>query len=78
MTWNHRIIKHQKNKRTYYAIHEVFYDNTGKITSWTEDPVDIVGDSKNDVMRILKQMTADCTAPVLNEPELLKTLKQGS
>jgi hypothetical protein len=77
MTWNYRIIKHQEEKRAYYAIHEVLYDDKERITSWTENPIDVIGDNKNDIMSILKQMTSDCKTPVLNEAELLKTLKQG-
>ncbi|HUY52958.1 MAG TPA: hypothetical protein VMV24_00050 [Candidatus Dormibacteraeota bacterium] len=75
MTWNYRIIKHDTEKRNYFAIHEVFYDNKGKITSWTENPIDIVGESKTDIKSILKQMVVDIETPTLKESELLGSLK---
>jgi len=78
MTWNYRIIKHDSEKRSYFAIHEVFYNNKGEITSWTENPIDIVGESKVDIKSILKQMTLDTETPTLKESELLESLKVDS
>ena len=75
MTWNYRIIKHNTSKQNHFALHEVFYDDKGKITSWTEQPIDIVGESKADIERALKQMLLDIDTPVLTESELLKNLK---
>jgi len=75
MTWNYRIIKHGTKKHTYFAIHEVFYDDKGKITNWAERPIDIIGESEIDIKRILKQMTLDIETPILNEIDLLKTIK---
>ena len=75
MTWNYRIIKHDTEKRNYFAIHEVFYDNKGKITSWTENPIDIVGESKAYIKSVLKQMVVDIETPTLKESELLESLK---
>jgi hypothetical protein len=75
MTWNYRIIKHDETKRTYFAIHEVFYNDKGKITNWTEQPIDITGESKVEIKRILKKMTLDIETPVLTESELPKKSK---
>jgi hypothetical protein len=72
MTWNYRIIKHDAAKHNYFAIHEVFYDDKGKITNWTERPIDIIGESKTDIKRTLKQMTLDIETPILSETDLLK------
>jgi ribosomal protein S3 len=72
MTWNYRIIKHGSAKHNHFAIHEVFYDDKGKITNWTERPIDIIGESKADIKRILKQMTLDIETPILSETDLLK------
>jgi len=78
MTWNYRIIEHDSENRSYFAIHEVFYNNKGEITSFTENPIDIVGESKIDIKNILKQMTLDTTTPTLKESELLKSMKLNS
>ncbi len=58
MSWNHRIVAEKDGGETIYRIHEVFYDDGGSPTSWTEDPVIPVGDSvgvirhEYDLMRI--------------------------
>ncbi len=75
MTWNFRIIKHNSEKHSYFAIHEVFYGDKNEVISWTEKPIDIVGDSRSNVKRIFKQMALDIETPVLIESELLKSLK---
>ena len=38
--WNHRIIRHidpraNMDDSIYYAIHEVYYDEDGKVKGWT-------------------------------------------
>ena len=78
MTWNYRIIKNDSGKRSYFAIHEVFYNDKGKITNGTENPIDIVGENKVDIRSILKQMTLDTATPTLKESELLESLKVNS
>ncbi len=40
MTWNYRITKIDG----FYSIREVYYDEEGKIESWTEDSVGIGGE----------------------------------
>ena len=75
MTWNYRIIKHDAKKPYYYAVHEVLYDENGNVTSWTENPIDITGDSKKEVMKSPGHITLDTKLPVLNESKLLDNLK---
>lgn len=41
MTWNYRLIRHAN----HLGLHEVFYDDAGKVTNWTADPVTFVADS---------------------------------
>jgi hypothetical protein len=39
--WNYRIMKHSDGKNEpWYGIHEVFYDENGKISSWTTNPIE--------------------------------------
>lgn len=61
MSWNYRLMKHkeQKPEDTWYAVHEVFYTGEGKIWAWTEDPVTFIGDSKEEVIRILNMVKRD-------------------
>lgn len=38
MSWNYRVIKRKSETGGYdYGIHEVFYDEKGKINFWTID-----------------------------------------
>lgn len=42
MTWNYRVMRHvfdvpDGETETQYAIHEVYYDESGKVTNWTKD-----------------------------------------
>ena len=49
MTWNHRVLRqtHRLGGKDYvgFAVHEVYYDDTGEPTSWTADPVAVAGDT---------------------------------
>ncbi len=71
MTWNYRIIHHDKGGHSYFAIHEVFYDDHGKVTNWTADPIYVSGENKLEVNRTLEQMLEDTSkTDVLLESEL--------
>jgi hypothetical protein len=38
--WDYRVMKRKrKGEKPGYGIYEVFYDETGKIEYWTEDPI---------------------------------------
>jgi len=37
--WNYRIIKTTQEGKVTYKIHEVYYDDNGKIKGWTTEPV---------------------------------------
>jgi len=43
MSWNYRIIHHPDG---HYALHEVFYDNSGRPTAMTEEPVAFIADAE--------------------------------
>lgn len=75
MTWNYRIIKHDIKTPTYFAIHEVYYDDRGNIDNWTEAPIEIIGESKLDIIKNLKLIARDTEQPVLKESELLKSIQ---
>lgn len=66
MAWNHRLIKRTHDTGVFYAIHEVYYDESGKPESITENPVSISEHSKSDVMTTLRRMERALTMPTLN------------
>lgn len=72
MTWNYRIIK-RKCKETgeiYYALNEVFYSKEGYLKAYS-DGDEIVGDSPEEVVKVLEMMLADAkkNAPILTEED---------
>lgn len=74
MTWNYRIIHHDSQKHPYFAVHEVFYNEHGDITNWTTEPINITGESRQEVIATIKQMLADTETEALAESQLEKTL----
>ena len=60
MTWNYRIIK----DKDYYTVCEVFYNDNGKPHSWSE-PIDIGGESTDEILEQLLQMIKDINQKVL-------------
>lgn len=72
MTWNYRLIRHDE----HIALHEVFYDDGGKITGWTADAISFVADldeGAEGVISSLEMALADARRhPVLIANELPK------
>lgn len=75
MSWNYRVIKHVTGIDSYFAIHEVYYDEHGKIEAWTEDPIELVADSKAELIEDLRCIMSDIRQPTLRESVLAKLLK---
>jgi len=67
--WNHRVIRRvDKNGNVTFGIHEVFYSpKTKKPDMWTESPVEILGDTIEDVREYLDWMIKSLDTPILTE-----------
>jgi hypothetical protein len=52
--WNCRVLKEKFGKNDWYSIREVFYNDDGSIYSYTKDPVDIAGESIDDIREYLQ------------------------
>lgn len=67
-TWNHRVVRHkgENNEPDWYAIHEVYYDDLGKITGMTVDSASPFGESKNEIKREITNMLAACDKRVID------------
>ena len=63
MTWNYRLVKHvdSRTKSVWYGIHEVFYNSEGKPCGMTENPVDIIGESVQEVQNSIKLIQRDAS-----------------
>lgn len=85
--WNTRIIKHTvkgkyKNGKeyceTYYGIHEVYYDKQGKPIMWTENPIRLTFQDKEEFETLLKQILDANDRPVLElDEENNKLIEEG-
>jgi len=67
MVWNHRVIRHEKDGETWYAIHKCFYDDTKDDTtiSWTVDEIAPIGEDLHGLRVTLERMLAALDKPVL-------------
>ena len=77
MTWNYRIIKHDLEPITFFAIHEVYYDKAGNVVAWTDRPIEVIGDNKKEIMGEIKHIVSDSKLPVLVESKLLQDLEKN-
>lgn len=72
MTFNYRIIKRvcKETAYEYYALNEVFYNDKGQHIAYSERD-DIVGDSPEEIIRVLKMMLSDAKKdqPILTEAD---------
>ena len=67
MTWNYRIVKRvdEWDEFTYYALHEVFYDEDGEPSHRTEEAI-LVMDEPKDLEELCHIISA-WQAPVLED-----------
>jgi|32_taG_2_1085360.scaffolds.fasta_scaffold54029_3 hypothetical protein len=75
MRWNYRIIYHDDHEHPYYGLHEVYYNQDGKIEVWTAE-ADIVSDvDKEDLINSLRLMLKDAEhKDVLFHSKLIKNI----
>ncbi len=59
--WNFRLVKHteSKSKNVWYGVHEVFYNDAGKLWTMTQEPVRVDGESIKEVAAYLKMIKND-------------------
>lgn len=66
MSWNYRVILRQSPRgEPYLAIHEVYYDEVGKPTSWTCDAATPGGENTLELAVDASRMATACGSPVL-------------
>ena len=85
--WNTRIIKHNikgfynngvEYNETYYGVHEVYYDKQGKPIMWTENPIRLTFQDKEEFEILLKQILDANSRPVLElDEENNKLIEEG-
>lgn len=57
MRWRYGIIKHKNEKGDYFAVHEIYLEDNK--TSWTKEPIQIVGEKQKDLKLQLNNILRD-------------------
>ena len=74
MTWNYRLVRH-KAPKTWFGLHEVYYDASGRPSAYNQKQIDYALDSGEGqpAMDIgLRQALADAERfPVIDETEFM-------
>lgn len=70
MYWNYRIFKvledyGDKHKSFSYSIHEVYYDDDGTISAWTEREISPYGETFDEISKNIEMMASSLSKPVL-------------
>ncbi len=53
----------------YYGIHEVYYDDSGKVEGYTDDAVSPFGETEEELRRDIERMMRAFQHPVLDYDE---------
>ena len=74
MTWNYRVVSRQDRDdlSEQFGIHEVYYDSSGQIEAWTEEPCTPFGESLAELTADMELMGQALSKPPLKEPELIE------
>ena len=78
MTWNYRVIEHDRPGSTdkSFGIHEVYYDDMGRVKTWTERAVGVTAYSVEGLAEEMDIMREALAKPVLIERELERQLAE--
>jgi hypothetical protein len=76
MTWNYRVIEHDTPEPAdgTFGIHEVYYDDQGRVKAWTEKAVGVAAETVVALGEELEIMAEALKKPVLKESELLREI----
>jgi hypothetical protein len=66
MYWNHRLIKQTDGNYVWYAIHEVSYEDDGKIIGCTAEATAPSGEDVTEVKLNLTRMEECMSKPILD------------
>lgn len=73
MTWDYRLILHDRAEHPTIALHEVYYNDDGSIRAITEKPIDISWDAEEDTTLLdeLNRMKRAAIRVTLKESEIV-------
>lgn len=73
MAWNYRVMRHEEwapdgsgESVVTYMMHEVFYDEDGRVDGWTAEGANVIADTRRGLFEILAMMSEGIARPVLD------------
>jgi hypothetical protein len=66
MRWNYRVVLEED----YYTLREVYYDNDDSILACAEQPIELGGESLEELTTLLKEVQVALNEPILTAAEL--------
>ena len=63
--WNHRVVKETLDGEAWYTVREVFYNADGSIYAYTQEAVDICGESITELREYTEWVLKALDKPVL-------------
>lgn len=71
MYWNYRIVRKPCSftGEHYYGIHECYYEDDGSKPGWTVEPVEVIGESVDELRRTLEMMKEAFAKPVIEDDD---------
>lgn len=70
MHWNYRLIRKHVNDEYVYNVYEAYYDDNGKISTISKDPIILGGCDIKEVMVDLINFMKAFTKPILNYDDI--------
>ncbi len=76
-TWRFgKVISRPESSLLFFGIHDVYYDDQGRVTTWTETAVAVTAETVDALKEELEIMAEALMKPVLKESELLEEVAQ--
>lgn len=70
--WNHRVVHRVfENGIDEYSIREVYYNDDGSIYGFTESPIQVYGDTLEELKETLQYLMNCVSFPVLEEDQIV-------
>lgn len=67
MTWNYRLVRRKFDSGdVVYGVHEAYYNERDRLTSITQDPIDVTGATRAEVERTWTMMAEAFKKPAVD------------
>ncbi len=70
MSWNYRIIRRNFKGHVSYQVHEVYYRPDGTVEGWTENPINPVGETPEELKQDFSRQLLAFESPILDYEQL--------